>query len=202
MIGPAAVAQTAGAPWRPAHHEQDDWLEKIPGQHRLVFDTYAPDGMALALLFCGNYFNTNEQAYGLKDSDLAVVIVARYKSTVFGYNDAMWLKYGKQFSEQSGFTDPQTHQPPTVNLYAAAGNSMVQPGRSLTDQIKRGVHFAVCQTSSRGIAATIARGSGGDPDKILEEMAANLIGNARLVPAGIVAVNRAQERGYSFVHAG
>jgi intracellular sulfur oxidation DsrE/DsrF family protein len=35
----------------------------------------------------------------------------------------------------------------------------------------------------------------------MKEMAANLIPNARLVPAGIVAVNRAQERGYSFVYA-
>jgi intracellular sulfur oxidation DsrE/DsrF family protein len=26
--------------------------------------------------------------------------------------------------------------------------------------------------------------------------------NARIVPAGIVAVNRAQERGYTFVYAG
>ena len=33
----------------------------------------------------------------------------------------------------------------------------------------------------------------------LNELAANLLANAHLVPAGIVAVNRAQERGYSFV---
>ena len=30
-------------------------------------------------------------------------------------------------------------------------------------------------------------------------MVANLVPNARLVPAGIVAVNRAQERGYALV---
>jgi intracellular sulfur oxidation DsrE/DsrF family protein len=34
------------------------------------------------------------------------------------------------------------------------------------------------------------------------ELAANLVGNSRLVPAGIVAVNRAQERGYSFAYVG
>lgn len=197
-----AMAQVvADAPWRPARHAQDDWLEKIPGQHRFVFDTNTPDGVALALQFCGNYFMVNQQAYGLQDSDLAVVIVARHKSTSFGYNDAMWSKYGKQFSAQSGFTDPKTNQPPTVNLYAAAGNNAVQAGRTIADLIKRGVHFAVCQTSSRGIAGNIARATGGDAEKILEEMAANLVGNARVVPAGIVTVNRAQERGYSFVHA-
>ena len=198
----AAMAQMAtNAPWRPARHAQDDWLEKIPGQHRFVFDTNTPEGMALALQFCGNYYMVNQQAYGLQNSDLAVVIVARHRSTSFGYNDAMWAKYGKQFSEQSGFTDPKTKEPPAVNLYAAAGNNLVQAGRNIADLIKRGVNFAVCQTSSRGIAGNIARATGGDADKILEEMARNLVGNARIVPAGIVAVNRAQERGYSFVHA-
>jgi hypothetical protein len=202
LAGSGAAAQTASAPWRPARHEQDDWLEKIPGQHRFVFDTTTPEGMALALQFCSNYFNSNAQAYGLKDSDLAVLMVARHRSTAFGYNDAMWAKYGKQFSEQSGFTDPKTHQASTANLYFTSASGTLQAGRSLTDLIGHGAHFAVCATSSRGIAGNIVRATGGDTDKILAELGANLIANARLVPAGIVAVNRAQERGYSFVYGG
>ena len=67
--------------------------------------------------------------------------------------------------------------------------------------MKKGVHFAVCQTSTRAIAGRIARATGVEADNVIKEIAANLIGNARLVPAGIVAVNRAQERGYSFVYA-
>ena len=39
--------------------------------------------------------------------------------------------------------------------------------------------------------------TGGTADAIYKELAANLIDKARLVPAGIVAVNRAQEHGYS-----
>jgi intracellular sulfur oxidation DsrE/DsrF family protein len=38
---------------------------------------------------------------------------------------------------------------------------------------------------------------GATADTIYNEMVANLVPNARIVPAGIVAVNRAQERGYS-----
>ena len=207
VVGASAVSSSAAAaqlapdaPWHPTRHAQDDWLEKIPGQHRFVFDTHTPDGMALALQFAGNYFTTNQDAYGLKGSDLAVVIVARHKSTSFGYNNAMWAKYGKQFSEHSGFTDPKTKEPPTVNVYLTAGNDAAQAGR-MDALIKMGVHLAVCRTASRGIAGNIARAVGADPDKILEEMAANLADNAHLVPAGIVAVNRAQERGYSFVSA-
>jgi hypothetical protein len=80
--------------------------------------------MALALRFAGNYFTANQNAYGLKDSDLAVVIVARHKSTSFAYTDAIWAKYGKQLSEQAEFTDPKTKEPPKINVYAAPGRRL------------------------------------------------------------------------------
>ena len=41
------------------------------------------EGMGWALQFASNYFTANQDAYGLKESDLAVVIVARHKATVF-----------------------------------------------------------------------------------------------------------------------
>ena len=197
----AAMAQTTEiGPWRPARHTQDDWLEKIAGEHRFLFDTTTGDGMALAVQFAGNYFTANAEAYGLKESDLAIVIVARHKSTPFGYNDVMWAKYGKQFSEHAEFMDPATKKPPNINVYTTNGVTPNQGGR-LDILMKKGVHIAVCQTSSRGIAAKIAKATGVAADGVINEMAANLITNARLVPAGILIVNRAQERGYSFVHA-
>ena len=195
------VAEAAGdTSWRPARHAQDDWLDQLPGKHRFVFDTTTTDGMALALQFGGNYFAANADAYGLKESDLAVLIIARHRSTPFGYNDAMWAKYGKQFSDQAQFTDPQTKEPPKINVYTTAGDVPGQGGR-LDALIKKGVHIAVCQTSSRGIATRIARDNGLEMESVMKDMAANLIPNARLVPAGIVTVNRAQEHGYSFVYA-
>ena len=201
VTSPAAVAQVAAdTPWRPARHAQDDWYDKIPGVHRFIFDTTSADGMPWALQFATNYYTVNQEAYGLKESDLAVVIVARHKSTPFAYNDAMWAKYGKQLSEHAEFTDPKTKQPPTVNVYTAAGDGPGQASK-MNALIKKGVQFAVCQMSTRGIAGRIAQATGAKADSIVNEIAANLIGNARLVPAGILAVNRAQERGYSFVYA-
>jgi len=197
---PQAAPDTHDAPgalWRPARHTQDDWFDKIPGQHRFVFDTATPAGMALALRFAGNYFTANQNAYGLKDSDLAVVIVARHKSTSFAYTDAIWAKYGKQLSEQAEFTDPKTKEPPKINVYAAPGDGSDEGG-AMDELIKKGVHFAVCQMASRHIAGRIAKATGGDTDAILKEIGANLIPNSHFVPAGIVAVNRAQEKGYSF----
>lgn len=196
---PAAAAEvSADAPWRPARHAQDDWLDKIPGEHRLAFDTTTPEGLALALRFGSNYFAANKEAYGLKNDDLAVVIVLRHKSTSFGYSDAMWAKYGKQFSAQAEFTDPKTKEPPTANVYTAAREGQAAP---VDELIKKGAHFVVCAMSTRGIAVMIAEATGAGTDSVIKELTSNLIGNARMVPAGIVAVSRAQERGYSFVDA-
>ncbi len=198
---PPAMAQSSPeAMWRPARHAQDDWFDKIPGVHRFLFDTSTAKGMASALQFANNYYNVNRDDYGLNDSDLAVVIVARHKSTEFAYNDSIWAKYGKQLSEHAEFTDPKTKTTPTVNLYASPGDSSGQPNR-MEMLIKRGAQFAVCGASTRGIAGRIAQATGQKVDVIVKEITANLIPNSRMIPAGVVAVNRAQERGYTFVYA-
>ena len=197
---PSAVAQVAAdSAWRPARHTQDDWYDKIPGVHRYLFDSSTGESMGWALQFATNYFTANQEVYGLKDSDLAVVIVARHKSTSFAYNDAIWAKYGKQISEQAEFMDPKTKEPPKINVYGAAGETP-QAGK-MDALIKKGVQFAVCQMSTRGIASRIAKANGVETDSIVKEITANLIGNAHMVPAGVLAVNRAQERGYSFIYA-
>jgi intracellular sulfur oxidation DsrE/DsrF family protein len=200
ISSPAAEAQVAAdTPWRPARRTQDDWYDKIPGVHRFLIDTSTAESMGWALQFATNYFAGNQEVYGLKDSDLAVVVVARHKSTSLAYNDAIWAKYGKQLSEQAEFTDPKTKEPPKINVYGAAGET-AQAGK-MDMLIKKGVQFAVCQMSTRGIAGRIARANGVDTESVVKEITANLIGSAHMVPAGILAVNRAQERGYSFIYA-
>ena len=200
VSSPAAVAQAAAdAPWRPARHTQDDWYDKIPGVHRYLFDASTGESMGWALQFASNYFTANQDVYGLKESDLAVVIVARHKATSFAYNDAIWAKYGKQISEQAEFMDPKTKEPPKINVYGPAGETP-QAGK-MDALIKKGVQFAVCSMSTRGISTRIAKANGLEIDSVVKEITANLIGNARMVPAGVLAVNRAQERGYSFIYS-
>ena len=186
--------------WQHARHSLDDWLDELPGKHRFVLDTTTPDGFGNALAFLNNYFTVNQSAYGLQDADLAVVLVARHLSTLFAYKDAMWAKYGGPITQRTNFNDPKTKQPPTINLFNAPGygDALTNRGRTLDSLLKRGLRLAVCQTSTRGNAAAIAAATGGTADAVYHELIANLISrNAHLVPAGINAVNRAQERGYS-----
>ena len=199
----SALAQTAGdGSWKPMRHEQDDWLDKIAGKHRFVFDTTTPESANMGLQFANNFYTTNRTGYNLQDSDVAMVFIVRHKSTSFGYNDAMWAKYGKQFAAHAILTDPATKEAPVINLMFS-GKPSEQFGNAgrMADLTKRGMQVAVCATASRAIATLVSKATGGDVDKILDEMGANLIPNARRVPAGIVAVNRAQERGYTYVLA-
>jgi hypothetical protein len=193
LLGGAAVgaatpaqAQSAGR-FDPARHAQDDWLDQIPGSHRYIVDAPNPDGFSSAIQFTTTYFNINVNDYGLKDSDLAVILVARHQSTLFAYSDAIWAKYGKPISERNHVLDPKTNQPPTINLQR----------ERLEPLIKRGLRLAVCNQASRGYAGAIAMAMGLKQDEVFEEMKANLLPSARLVPAGIVTINRAQERGFS-----
>ena len=192
-MGGVAMAQVKSAPasrWEPARHDKDDWMDQIPGKHRMVFDTTTLSGFRDALLWAGNFMLANHD-YGLEDKDLAVIVVARHISTSYGFNDAMWAKYGASLAGQPASGDAKAAEPPKANPTAA----------TLATLSKQGVQFAVCSMATRRLAGGIARATGGNTDAIVTELSANLIGNARLVPAGIVAVNRAQERGYSLASA-
>ena len=183
---PVATAQSVGGTrWEPARHEQDNWMDKIPGKHRLVFDTTLPAGMASALQYGTNYYSANLSGYGVQNSELAVIIIARHSSTPYAFNEAMWTKYGEQFSN---FVD-RTKEPSKTNAY----------GRQLTAMTGRGAHLAVCQLVTRALAGTIARAFNSSQDEIYNELVANLMPNSHIAPAGIVAVAWAQEYGYALV---
>lgn len=205
MAGVAMAQEKSSAParWEPARHEKDDWLVKPASKHRVVFDTTTPEGFAEALAFAGNFLRVNRTDYGLENSDLAVVIVARHRSAAFGYNDAMWAKYGVALAARAKVDEPKTKLPPKTNIYNVGGLGDLLPNRGTTvdSLVKQGVQLAVCTLSTHGNAGVIAGTMGGNAEAIFNELTANLMTNARLVPAGIVAVNRAQEHGYTLMSA-
>ena len=171
--------------------------------HRMVFDTTDYNGLGRAMGFANNFIRVNRTDYGLQNSDVAVVLILRAGSTSFAFNDMIWAKYGKIMSQRISFVDPKTKMPATSNLYNANdyGNSLSNRGTTIETLTKQGVQLAVCSVATRGIAGAIAEALGAKTDDINAELVANILPSARMVPAGIVAVNRAQERGYSFVSA-
>jgi intracellular sulfur oxidation DsrE/DsrF family protein len=203
----AAVDVAPGAPpgattaeanvWKPARHPEDDWFDQTSAQHRFFFDTSDPDGFGQALGWARNFLEASISGYKLTDADAAVIICARHRSTAFAFGDDMWAKYGAALSERANhFVDPKTKQVPTVNVYLASGSGGTAD-RSLGTLLKRGVRLAVCGMATRRIATVLAQKQQSNVDEVVKELTAHLVPNAHMVPAGIVAVSRAQERGYT-----
>jgi intracellular sulfur oxidation DsrE/DsrF family protein len=191
FASPTTFAQPAAARFEPSRHDKDDWME-LPSKHRLVFDGTSPEGVRDALQFGGNFFTGNKNGYGLDANDVAVVIVMRHRATQFAFTDAIWAKYGAALSESEQFVDPKTKQAPAANVYRT----------QIETQTKRGVHIGACDLSTHRLASYIARKMELKADDVYKELVANAMPNVHFVPAGIVAVSRAQERGYTVAHAG
>ncbi len=204
----AREGSAQGAPqparWQPARHPQDDWFDQVPGKHRFFFDATSPNGAGEAITFATNYYLANKAGYGLDARELAVVICLRHWATAFAFNDAIWGKYGVHLAERIRFTDPKTQAAPKTNVYLDDSYGMQLPNRGTTldDMIARGTHFAICGLATRAFAGIIATKVGATPDEIFAELNAGLIANSHMTAAGIVAVNRAQERGYSLQYIG
>lgn len=198
--GQGVSAQSDARPFRPSQHEQDAWLDRVPGRHRAVFDTTDAGGFGESLVFANNFLIASKNGYGLADSDNAIVIVARHLSTVFAYNDTLWAKYGTHFAKLAG-ESLKTRQTPSVNPFNTTAPELGTRGVTVNALTARGVHWAVCQMATQFFSGQIAEATGAKAEAVFEEIAANLIANAHLAAAGIVAVNRAQERGYTLTTA-
>ena len=199
-----AVEAQAPAAFVPARHADDDWWEQIPGKHRMIIDAATPKGAGEAVLYANNLYTSNKSAYGLAESDLAIVICMRHFATPFAFTDAMWAKYGKAMGPMLEFVDPKSKEAPAVNLYNATGYGMqlTNLGTTIDSVLKRGTRIAICDQATRFTASGVARATGATVDAVYNDFKTNAFAGGRFVPAGVLAVNRAQERGYTLIHAG
>jgi len=105
----------------------------------------------------------------------------------------MWAKYelGKRVSEN----DPRTQAPATRNIFASGSPT------SIARLQERGVRFIACMRAIRRLSGELATATN-PADQVRAELVANLLPGVTPVPALIVAVNRAQEAGLTYVYLG
>jgi hypothetical protein len=183
-------AQSVG----PRRHAIDDWMDALPTAHRMLFDASSAQKFDDLRAYADNVFAANRSGYNLTNSDIGVLIILRHSATSYAYNDAMWAKYGAVFARDVKLADDKSH---AANPANASGNEPTLDALS-----REGAHFAVCAMATRRLAGMAARDTDAKTDAVFEELGKNLIANAHLTPAGIVAVGRAQERGFAFGYAG
>ena len=201
-LAAAAIPSSARAErlWRAPGEDPDHWLDALTGKHRQIYDVISLEEAGTGTAFARNFLNANNDGYGLADRDVNVVVSFRHKAFAMGLNDAMWEKY--RLGELLGYNDKGTNAPAVKNPSAGAPDDTRKGSASLAALHSRGAVFTVCGMAMAAYAGQAAQRAGSDSATTLADFRANLVPGGVEVVAGVIAVNRAQERGLSYVYVG
>lgn len=191
LIGVVAIPAAASAQKsRTETHPADAWLDELKGQHKNIYDCTTVENGPTGWAFARNFYSANTgPIYQLKDEDLNAIVCVRHLATVFGFNDAMWAKYKLGVSQKV-----DEHGAPAIRN----ANTNIA-----TDLGKRGVIVAVCGMATGRIARTVANEQGLTAADVEADLRANLVTpTARVVAAGVIVTNRAQEKGFTYTYVG
>jgi len=172
------------------------WLNKITGKHKMLFD--APEvNSGKPVVWPRVWLNGNNENYGTKDTDNSAVIVLRHAAIPIAMQDAVWAKYklGEMFNIKDGDAAA------TRNVFAKQ-MPLPLPGTGTEQLLASGAQVGVCNVAMTIYSGVAAKKMGMDPAAVKAEWVAGLIPGVQVVPSGVLAVARAQEKGCSYCFAG
>lgn len=182
----------------------DKWLTAITGKHRQFFDMPNHQN-GMGLIHVRNYLNTMRDHYHVQHPNVTAVVGLYGMSTMLGFNDAMWQKYG--MANPLKVMDA-SKAVATSNVFAAApagsanlnlsGAPIPIPGdSSITALQQRGAVFILCNNAFNVWMSLL----GGDKSaELRKEFEANMLPGVFLVPAMVVAINQAQTHGCTYMY--
>jgi len=201
LVAPAeAAAERRVAPHTPANPEFEAWLNKMTGKHKMLYDMPEPNsgfGFAWARIF----LNTTNETYGTTDAENTVVIVLRHNAIPFGMKSDMWPKY--KLGEAFKINDAATNAAAARNPFAyVKPGDLPFPGMAVDELVAKGVLFGICNMALTFYSAQMAKKTAMQAETIKKDWVANLLPGVQVVPSGVIAINRAQEKGCAYCFAG
>lgn len=184
--------------------DPEEMFKKINGKHRIVFDSPHPHEI-YPFAWPRVFLLTNE-ATGTKDKDCSVVVVLRHSSIGYAMEDRLWAKY--KLGELFEANDPATKLPalrnpfwkPSTGAYKIPGVGEVLIG--INELQSSGVMFCVCETAITVYSAVAAQKMKIDGAEVRKDFISGLLPGIQLVPSGVWALGRAQEKGCGYIFAG
>ena len=193
MASPAAAPATP----RPAS-SKDDWLDRIRGEHRQVFDIVEPNN-GLGAVYALNYLDSYQRVHSLSGDDVTAVAVYRHNAMPLMLNDATWAKY--KLGEFLSITDPETNAPAERNIFRT--NVILRPGLTYEQMMAdRGVVVVACEMALTVYSGFTAEAAGVSPEEAKADWEANMLDGAVLAASGVYAVDQARQHGCSYCYAG
>ena len=173
----------------PAH---DAWMQRARGRHRQFFHSTG-HGDGAAMLMATNYLDVYGSAYGADASHVSAVIGIHGTALPIGLNNAAWEKY--ELGKTINVNDPDTKAPAKRNVFAVGGPI------SIDTAIRRGILLLVCNIALTRLSQSLATAQSLVQADVYNDLRSSLIPGATLVPGLVVAINRAQEKGFTYVRA-
>lgn len=184
------------------NEDPEEWMKKITGKHRIMYDVTEPHHQ-FPFAWPRVFLLTNE-ATGTPARDCSVVVILRHEAIPFAMDHPLWEKY--KFGEMFHVTDVNTNQTaqknpywkPEPGTYKFPGFGPVSIG--INELQESGVQFLVCGAALTVFSAAVA-GENGNAEEVKKEWMAGVLPGIHIVPSGVWAVGRAQEKGcgYCFV---
>ena len=174
----------------------ETWLNRITGKHKMVFDAPEVNG-GMPVIWPRVWLNGNNENYGTKDTDNSGVVILRHAAIPLAMKDELWAKYklGEAFSIKEGETAA------TRNIFAKV-MPLPLPGTGVEALLASGVQFGVCNVALTIYSGMVAQKMGMDGAAVKADWVAGLIPGCQVVPSGVLAVSRTQEKGCGYCFAG
>lgn len=180
--------------------DADEWFKKVKGKHRIVYDASEPHN-GFPIIWSWVFYQTNNQT-GSADADLTAVVVLRHNAIPMAMEDKLWDKY--KFGEMFKINDNNTKAPAVRNpFYNPQGADFPMAAIEGIQKLQaRGVLFCVCDMALTVYSSFAAQASGQKPEDVKKDWVSGLLPGVQVVPSGVWAIGRAQEKGCAYCYAG
>jgi intracellular sulfur oxidation DsrE/DsrF family protein len=180
--------------------DADAWFKKVKGKHKIVYDAPEPHE-GFPIIWSWVFYKTNN-ATGTPDNELTAVVVLRHSAIPFAMEDKLWAKY--KFGETFKINDPSTSAPAVKNpFYVPEAQMWKDFGiEGIKTLQARGVMFCVCDMALTVNSHFTAKAMNTSPEEVKKEWVAGLLPGIQIVPSGVWAIGRAQEKGCAYCFAG
>jgi intracellular sulfur oxidation DsrE/DsrF family protein len=146
------------------------------------------------------FLSTNNET-GSSDEEITAVVVLRSGGILLGLSNEIWEKY--KIGETFKITDGLTKAPSVRNiLWKSKDGDDYFPDKSIDALQKRGVLFCICSKALDGFAERMADEKKLNKEEVTKEFYDNLLPEIQLMPSGIWALGRVQEKGCGYCYAG
>ena len=214
--GAAMFAGSRAEAQAPAPSGPDAWIKEVKGTHRCLFD-FPQHKNGVPLLHILNYLNTYSEAYKSTPGSVGAVgtlySIGNQSSIALGFNDAMWAKYG--FGEYLGLKD-KAGKPYTRNVFNKPtvddAHVLIQafqtpnipelapavPAIGIESLQKMGTKFLLCANALGAWCLELQARGKGKASEIEKELRENLLPGVTIVPAMVIAIEKAQAAGIRY----